>query len=187
MTRLGVRLALAGGRGAITGLVLTALAVALGTSILLFALSFAPALQDRQERSAWRVPAVLLDEQPAGGALLMQVVEDLYQGEALVRVRMAPIGPDSPVPPGVPRLPAPGEAFVSPALATRMAAVPGDLLADRIGNVIGTMQPEALRSPQELVALIGADPAELRADGASPLRDSRRSPATPPSRPSWSC
>lgn len=179
MTGLGLRLALAGGRGAIIGIVLTALAVALGTSILLFALSFAPALQDRQERSAWRVPAVLLDEEPAGGAVLMQVVEDLYQGEALVRIRIAPLGSDSPVPPGVSRLPGPGEAFVSPALANRMADVPSDQLADRIGSVIGTIQPEALRSPQELVALIGADPAELRADGASPLTGFATEPRDP--------
>jgi len=166
MIGLGLRLALAGGRGAIIGLTLTALAVALGTSILLFALSFAPALQDRQDRSAWRVPAVFLDEVPAGTGSLMQAIDDRFMGEALLRVRIAPLGPDAPIPPGLARMPSPGEAFVSPTLAARMAALPSDQLADRIGDVVGIIQPEALRSPQELVAVIGAEAATLRADGA---------------------
>ncbi len=179
MIGLGLRLALAGGRGAIIGLTLTALAVALGTSILLFALSFAPALQDRQDRSAWRVPAVFLDEVPAGTGSLMQAIDDRFMGEALLRVRIAPLGPDAPIPPGLARMPSPGEAFVSPTLAARMAALPSDQLADRIGDVVGIIQPEALRSPQELVAVIGAEAATLRADGASPLAAFATQPQDP--------
>ena len=54
MIRLGIRLATSGGRGAAIGLALTALAVATGTAILLFALSFPSALDDRAQRSVWR-------------------------------------------------------------------------------------------------------------------------------------
>ena len=61
MIRLGLRLALSGGRGAAIGLALTAFAVATGTAILLFALSFRPALDDRAERAAWRTSFVLTE------------------------------------------------------------------------------------------------------------------------------
>lgn len=169
MIPLGLRLALAGGRGSIIGITLTALAVALGTAILLFALSFGPALEDRTRRAAWRAPAVFLEDIPAGGGALMSVVEDRFVDEALLRVRLAPLGPDAPIPPGIAHLPAPGEAFISPALAARMASVPSEELAARYGTVVGPIGDEALRSPQELVAIVGADAETLRGDGASPL------------------
>jgi len=179
MIWLGLRLALAGGRGSVVGIALTALAVALGTAILLFALSFGPALQDRSERAAWRAPSVFLDMGEAHDGVLMEVVEDRYLDEALLRVLVAPLSAAAPVPPGVPRLPARGEAFVSPALAARIAAVPADQLANRIGTVVGTIGDEALRSPGELVAIIGADVESLRADGASPLAEFATEPRDP--------
>ena len=69
--RLGLRLALSGGRGAAIGLALTAFAVAIGTAILLFALSFRPALDDRAERAAWRTSFILTPDGTADGAGLL--------------------------------------------------------------------------------------------------------------------
>ena len=164
---LGARLATAGGRGPVVGLVLTALAVGLGTAILLFALSFQPALNDRLGRAAWRdLSSFANDQTPAVSGVHMRIIEDRFRGEPLVRVLLAPATADAPVPPGVDRLPAPGEAFVSPALAERMAAVPSDQLAAGVGRVVGTIGKEALRSPQELVAIVGVERAVLTADGA---------------------
>ena len=68
MIRLGLRLALSGGRGAAIGLALTAFAVAVGTAILLFALSFLPALDDRAERAAWRTSFILSESRTTEGA-----------------------------------------------------------------------------------------------------------------------
>lgn len=171
MTRLGLRLALAGGRGAIVGLALTALSVAIGTAILLFALSFRPALDDRAERSAWRSSLVLSDSGTADdAALLMRTDLDAYQGEPLVRVLVAQLVTNAPLPPGLDRWPAAGEAYVSPALAARIGAVPAVQLGDRIGTVVGTIGDQGLRSPQELVAVIGMTPAALSELGAGPVK-----------------
>ena len=54
MIRLGLRLVVAGGRSSAVVIGLTALAVAFGTAILLFALSFEPALATRYNHAAWR-------------------------------------------------------------------------------------------------------------------------------------
>lgn len=180
MTRLGLRLALAGGRGAIVGLALTTLAVAIGTAILLFALSFLPALNDRGERSAWRTNFLFSESGTAdGAALLMTTVYDMYQGERLATVLLAPLVDDAPLPPGIDRLPGPGEAFVSPALAARIAAAPPDQLGDRIGTVVGTIGDAALRSPDELVAVIGMTPNDLSELGTAAVQGFETHPPTP--------
>ena len=185
MIRLGIRLATSGGRGAAIGLALTALAVATGTAILLFALSFPSALDDRAQRSVWRSNTLLSDNGTADGAtLLMCTARDAYQGEPVVRVLLAALVDEAPVPPGIDRLPAPGEAFVSPALAARIAAVPADQLGDRFGTVVGTIDDKALRSPQEMVAIIGETPATMTKLGASPIQAFATHPPTPKIDPS---
>ena len=159
--RLGVRLAVADGRRSAIAFALTALAVAIGTAVLLFAVSFQPALAERDSRSAWRdVPLwVGLDN----ARLLMARYDDKFEGQTFVRILLAPTAAgvgyaaDAPVPPGIPALPGLGQAYVSPALAALVAATPADELAPRVGTVVGTIGPEALRSPQELVAIIGTD------------------------------
>lgn len=165
MIHLGLRLALAGGRGAVAGLGLTAIAVAVGTAILLFALSFAPALGERDARTAWRIPSAPV---PAGEVgTLFAVFEDRVGDRLLVRVHVAPTSTDpAPIPPGIRALPLPGEAYVSAALASLMAELPADQLADRIGQVVGTIDEGSLASPDELVAVIGTEPDVLRAYGA---------------------
>ena len=180
MIRLGLRLALSGGRGAAIGLALTAFAVATGTAILLFALSFRPALDDRVERAAWRTSFVLSESGTTEGAgLLFRNDVDSYQGEPIVRVLVAALTADPPTPPGVYRLPGPGEAVVSPALAALMKDVPADQLGDRIGTVVGTVGDAGLRSPDELVAIIGLDPATLETLGASPITGFDGTPPSP--------
>jgi hypothetical protein len=163
--RLGVRLALADGRRSAIAFGLTALAVAIGTAVLLFAVSFMPALEERDSRAAWRQPDRVEDSSLA--RLSMAVFQDQYAGQTLVRVLLAPPAPgasiaaDEPVPPGLSKLPARGEAYVSPALADLLARTPADELGSRIGTVVGTIGPDGLRSPQELIAVMGADSAQL--------------------------
>ena len=178
MIRLGVRLATAGGRGALIALALTALSVAIGTAILLFALAFKPALDSRSEQAAWRTNF----SATSGGdpSLLVAPVDDVYLGQPLVRVLVAALKPGAPVPPGIARLPAPGEAFISPALAALLAGTPADQLADRLGTVVGTIGDQALRSPQELVAVIGATKAQLEDLGALPITSFAIDPPIPP-------
>ena len=54
MIRLGLRLAMLGGAWGIVPTVLAGVAVGFGTAILLFALSFQPALDARYDGAAWR-------------------------------------------------------------------------------------------------------------------------------------
>jgi hypothetical protein len=178
--RLGLRLALADGRRSAIAFGLTALAVAIGTAVLLFAVSFMPALEERDSRAAWRQPDRVEDSSQA--RLSMAVFQDQYAGQTLVRVLLAPVTPgapfaaDAPVPPGLSKLPARGEAYVSPALADLLARTPADELAPRIGTVVGTIGPEGLRSPQELIAVMGVDPAQL-GTWANPIAGFRTVPA----------
>jgi hypothetical protein len=163
--RLGLRLALAGGRGAVAGLALTATAVAIGTAVLLFALSFNPAVTERDARTAWRDSFIQAPDGTDG--TLLAVFEDRVGDRLLTRVHLAPSGADAgPIPAAIDAMPDPGEAYVSPALAALIAELPADQLADRIGRVVGTIRDSALASPDELVAVIGTEPDVLRAYGA---------------------
>jgi hypothetical protein len=162
---------------------LTALAVAFGTSILLFALSFQPALADRYDRGAWRETPGVRDpaEQVPGMTLLSQTIDHL-DGRELARIDIAPVGgpgSSSPVPPGLPHLPAPGEAFVSPALAERIAERPAEELGDRFGIVVGTIGEAGLRGPNELVAVTGMSVPDLQAAGSRGI-DAYASTGEPP-------
>ncbi len=161
MIRLGWRLATAGGRGAIAGISLTALAVGLGTAILLFALSFWPAVDSRTDRAAWR-DAAGIDGATTG--TWYRAGEDRYGAQTVWSARVAAEGSSSPVPPGIPALPGPGESYVSPALAALIGSVPYDQLGVRYGTVLGTVGDEALRAPDELVAIVGMPADRLRAD-----------------------
>ena len=60
---------------------------------------------------------------------------DTFHGETIVRVDVAATGPRSPVPPGIARLPGPGEYYASPALAALLRSTPADQLGDRIPAV----------------------------------------------------
>ena len=88
MIRLGLRLALADGRRSAFSVALTAAAVAIGTAILLFAISFQPALGDRDSRQAWRQPMESTAAQPR---LLLAVLDDRYSGQPFLRVLVAPL------------------------------------------------------------------------------------------------
>lgn len=178
MIRLGLRLSTAGGRGALVALLLTALSISIGTAILLFALAFKPALDSRSEQAAWRTSYnTASSDDPA---LLVAPVDDVYQGQPLVRFLVAQLTPGAPVPPGIGRLPGPGEAFVSPALAALLAAAPADQLGDRFGTVVGTIGDQALRSPQELVAVVGSTKTSLEDLAGLPISAFSIDPPIPP-------
>lgn len=165
MIRLGWRLAIAGGGPSLGVLGLTALAVAIGTAILLFALSFEPALAVRYDRAAWRDTPGQLDAATATEGLLLVRTDDHVAGGRIVRVDVAALSADAPVPPGVPEIPDPGKAWISPALASLMGSMPADQLAARFGLVGGTIDADGLMAPDELAVIVGRDPASLRADG----------------------
>ncbi|GAA2106402.1 FtsX-like permease family protein [Kitasatospora saccharophila] len=194
MIRLGLRLAVSGGREAWLRLLVTAAAVAVGVGLLLTTLAAVNAVHTQNGRYAWvntgfaaDAEAAPADREAAGTAsggdapLWWMVRRDAFQGEQIGRVDVAPTGPTTALPPGVDRLPADGEYYLSPALAKLADAVPPEQLADRFGSHrIGILGKDALPGPDSLVALVGRTPQELSAlDGATRVT---RILTTPPDR-----
>jgi hypothetical protein len=159
--RLGLRLAVAGGRESLLRLAVTAFGVAVGVVLLLLCLTGQSAEQGRAERSGWQsadpdTPATAPD--PA----LFLTVTDYHEGTAMIRGYVAALGPRPPVPPGLERLPGPGEVAVSPAMRRLLVSTPDDELDDRYpGRVTATIGDEGLAHPDQLVALIGRTPDQL--------------------------
>ena len=159
--RLGLRLAVAGGQESLLRLAVTAFGVAVGVVLLLLCLTGQSAEQGRAERSGWQsadsaTPATAPD--PA----LFLTVTDYHEGTAMIRGYVAALGPRPPVPPGLERLPGPGEIAVSPAMRRLLESTPDDELDDRYpGRVTATIGDEGLAHPDQLVALIGRTPDQL--------------------------
>ena len=87
---------------------------------------------------------------------------DIFDGQTISRFDVAATGASSPVPPGIPRDPGPGQYYASPALAALLRSTPADQLADRYpGHLAGTIGDAALPSPASLVIIIGRTPAQL--------------------------
>ncbi len=162
MIRFGLRLALAGGREAATRLVIIAVAVAIGVGLLLATLAGINAVNTQNARYAWlntgTGQSTAGDRAPAWWVLR----GDYFDGQTIGRVDVAATGPDSPVPPGIPRLPGPGEFYASPALAKLLAGTPAAELGDRFpGHQIGTIDAPALPAPNSLLIVIGRTPGEV--------------------------
>ncbi|MCU7722442.1 ABC transporter permease [Actinoplanes sp. KI2] len=164
MIRLGMRLALTGGRAALARLALVGGAVAVGVALLLSVLAGLNAVQAQNLRYAWLNSAATSAatgpeaSDPAGWALR----EDYFAGRRMARIDIAATGPDAPVPPGMTRLPAPGEYYVSPALSRLLAATPAGELGDRFpGHQAGVIGDAGLASPDSLIAVVGRTPQEV--------------------------
>ena len=166
MIPLGLRLTLSGGREALTRLAILAAAVGIGVGLLLTALAAINAVNAQNLRHAWLWTGTV--QEPAGHApagtdpLWWTTSGDNFGGHLIVRVDVAATGPTSPVPPGLPRDPAPGQYYASPALASLLRSTPAGELADRYpGRLAGTIGHAALPSPDSLYIIIGHTPAQL--------------------------
>ena len=174
MLRLGLRLTLSGGREALVRLVVTAAAVAVGVALLLGVLAEFHAFQANAGRECWECtgtvsPAALPARLPAHGELWNDNA-DFYQGQTIERLDVAALGPGAPIPPGIAKLPRPGQYYASPALAALLRTVPADELGDRFpGKLAGTIGNAALTGPGELVVFVGYTPAALRAVAGTQL------------------
>jgi hypothetical protein len=165
--RLGLRLTLRGGKEAATRLIVTAAAVALGVGLLLTTLAGINALIAQNDRAAWLNTGVG-GPGPAGATapgkqpLWWLLTTDQYGSRGIDRVDLAATGPRSPVPPGIPHLPGPGQYYASPALSRLLRTTPAAQLGDRFpGHQIGTIGPAALPAPDSLIIVIGHTPRQL--------------------------
>jgi hypothetical protein len=163
---MGIRMGGGGRRGALSYLWLTAVGVAIGVSLVLLTLTALPALQGREFRGAWHATSAQTATSARDGALWL-ATGDHYLGRDLLRIHVAALGPQPPVPPGLAHLPGPGEVAVSPALRDLLATTTPDTLADRLpGRVSAVIDSAGLATPDELVAVIGRTPDQLRELGA---------------------
>ncbi|HLX49320.1 MAG TPA: FtsX-like permease family protein [Streptosporangiaceae bacterium] len=163
MIRLGLRLVLASGREALTRLLVITAAVAAGVALLLAVLAEFHAFQADGNRPCWEcTQAPALPAALPGHGLAANYSVDFYQGQTIERLDVAALGPGAPVPPGISRLPGPGQYYTSPALAHLLRTVPAGQLGDRFpGRLAGTIGNVALTGPDELVIYVGYKPSTL--------------------------
>ena len=165
MIPLGLRLAVSGGREAITRLVILTIAVGLGVGLLLTAVAAINAVSTWNGRHAWFwTGSAWSPAGPATGAapLWWHPSNDTFDGQTIDRFDVAATGASSPVPPGISHDPGPGQYYASPALVALMRTTPANQLADRYpGHLAGTIGDAALPSPNSLVLIDGRTPAQL--------------------------
>ena len=168
MIRLGLRLTLGSGREAALRVLVTAAAVAFGIGLLLAALAGVNGLHAQSDRGVWLETSLQPVPPTSASGLWWLPSTDQFGSQAIDRVDVAAAGPNAPVPPGIARLPGPGEYYASPALTTLLASQPANELRDRYpGHQIGTIGAAALPSPNSLIIVIGHTARQLsQAPGA---------------------
>ncbi len=176
MIGLAGRLTFGAGREGLVRLAVTVLGVALGVALLLFGAVAFPALHAHDVRGGWLATSAHNDRpaRPESGAdpLWWRVDTDNFDKREITRVDVAAEGPRSPVPPGLARLPGPGEYAVSPALARLIASTPRDQLGARFpGRAVAIIGRSALAGPGQLMVVVGQTPDTLRGyTGADEVR-----------------
>ena len=186
MIRLGLRLTLRGGREAGVRLAVTAAAMALGVSLLLITLAGINALNAQDARAAWLSTSASHarpgSSQAAPDSLWWLFSADRFASQVISRVDVAGTGSRSPVPPGIPRLPGPGQFYASPALTELLRSTQASQLGDRFGGrQIGIIGSAALPAPNSLIIIIGHTSRQLsRAPGAAPVRSIGTAPGGGP-------
>ncbi|MCE6995811.1 ABC transporter permease [Saccharothrix sp. S26] len=158
---LGIRLAVGGSRTSWARLALTAAGVGLGVTVLLLAASIGPA----REAKSHRVQAASLDPATANPKLKARHVSVSWQGRLITGVELAATAPDAPAPPGVGRIPGPGELVVSPELLDLMRT-DESVRARFPESVIGVIADAGLPRPKSLIFYAGLPDAHH--DGAQP-------------------
>ncbi|MFJ8914892.1 FtsX-like permease family protein [Amycolatopsis sp. NPDC102389] len=153
---LGFRLAVGGGRGSIVRLVLSTVGIGLAVAILLIGASAGTVKENRDQRAYAASPRN--EPIPGVAPLNYHATTTDFRGQAISLVHLQATGPNSPIPPGVDRLPAPGEVFLSPKLDELVSADTSGLLRPRLpGKPVGIIDAEAVLNPNDLVAYAGTD------------------------------
>ncbi len=162
MFGLGIRLALQSGREALVRLIITALSVAIGVTILLALLANFHAFQVTSKTPAWKNTVATSNSKPAANQLVWNYSESIYKGRFIKQLSVAALGNQAPIPRGISALPTSGHYYASPALAQLIKTVPRDQLGDRYpGTQAGIIGRTALGNPDELAIIVGYRPEQL--------------------------
>lgn len=148
-----------------TSAILTAVGVAVATSLVLLLASLPGATQARSQRAIWQdiYSYNSPESNPRPAPLLMAANKDFTGDHEIIRVDVAQTGtsPMLSLPPGIPKLPGPGESIVSPALGKLIQSTPQAQLGDRFGKLVDALGPDALMYPEQLVAVVGHTPESM--------------------------
>ncbi|MDJ0342730.1 ABC transporter permease [Streptomyces sp. H10-C2] len=156
---LGARFTLAGGREGWTRTLLTAVGVGFGVAVLLLAAAVPAMMDARSQRSTARDDMYFGAKlPPAATTMLIHSTDTSYRGESVYGRVLRPDGAEPPIPPGLSKIPAPGEMTVSPALERLLDSPEGKLLKERLNfRVTGTIAKDGLLGPGELAYYAGSD------------------------------
>lgn len=156
---MGARFAVSGGREGWLRTALTAVGVGLGVAVLLVAASVPHMLGAREARTDARENYGFSEQvERSDRSALYDRADTTYHGERIRGRLLQPDGDHPPVPPGVTKLPGPGEMAVSPALRDLLRSPEGELLRERLPyDIVGTVAKEGLAGPGELMFYAGRD------------------------------
>ncbi|WP_448332435.1 FtsX-like permease family protein [Streptomyces sp. DSM 41534] len=155
---MGGRFAVTGGRESWARTIMTAVGVGLGVALLLLASSVPTMYQQRHERGDARSAFSFgVGVKPGPDTLRVTNGGTTYRDQDIGGILMAPDGKGTaPRPPGIDRVPATGEMWVSPALKDLLASDEGKLLRDRFPyRTIGVIGDSGLAGPAELTYYAG--------------------------------
>ncbi|MGW6573213.1 ABC transporter permease [Streptomyces sp. NPDC054945] len=170
---MGARFAFGGGREGWIRTLLTGVGVGLGVALLLISTAVPGALTARYERGDAR--STMHSEKadaPGPDTLLYARIGQTYQHKDIEGHVLRAEGPDAPLPPGLKKIPGPGELALSPALDELLKSPGGALLRERldapVSEIVGD---QGLVGPGELLFYLGSD--TLRKNGPEDYRVER--------------
>lgn len=164
---LGVRLALADRRSLVRAVFVT-IGVAVSGLILLIVASVPHAVDALTGReNARSIAAARSQPTGASGELEVFPISDRFQAKDIEGVAVVDASAASSAPPGVDRLPGPGQYVVSPALKRLLESKAGTLLRPRYdGRVIGVIGKAGLAGPDDLYVYTGVSADQVGAGDA---------------------
>ncbi|MFE7115875.1 ABC transporter permease [Streptomyces sp. NPDC057654] len=157
---LGVRFAAGGGRQGWIRTTLTAVGVGLGVALLLGASSIPNLLDARNQRGENRYISFPEGElHPSDHSFRYLTNRSAFRDDEINGILLQPDGARPPAPPGVAKMPGPGEMVVSPALRDLLHEPGSGLLRERLKNykVVGTIGDQGVVGPSELIYYAGSD------------------------------
>ncbi|MEU5684171.1 FtsX-like permease family protein [Streptomyces venezuelae] len=159
---MGIRFAAGGGREGWIRTILTAVGVGLGVALLLGAASVPQLLQNRDDRSTARTPYATVDDkapQASDTTVMVRDTSTVFGGRTAVGMFLKADGDHPALPPGLDKIPGPGEIVVSPALRDLLNDSANPLFKERFSEYrqTGTIGDAGLMSPLELYYYVGTD------------------------------
>ncbi|MBV7700628.1 FtsX-like permease family protein [Streptomyces sp. TRM70350] len=164
------------GRGGWVRAVLTAVGVGLGVALLLLTTALPNALDARDKREQARTDFTFSQTVPpkTDATLLVANVGTTFRHEDIRGRELEPEGPKAPLPPGVDKLPAPGEMVVSPKLKALLESPDGKLLRERLSDrIVGTIAEPGLVGSAELAFYRGGEGLASKLDHGRVVRIER--------------